>query len=178
MPCGFSKKNRHFGGTYCHYLRSNKNVSLPSLQRRRASWRTAKRASCNATSTVMSIRYCGGVLSFTSLYFQFLLQLAIFFTHSHTTLKLMTSFMKPLSWTKFRVPYVPYTEVPRLLLQTHTKLIHLGRKVPKHKPLLVGEGKEKRRVWEKRKHNKKEFRWASVKTMQTAHSLSRKFNAH
>jgi hypothetical protein len=56
-PCGSSKKNRRFGGTYRLHLQGNKPLSLSSYQGGSASRRSAKRASCNHSSSVVFIRY-------------------------------------------------------------------------------------------------------------------------
>jgi hypothetical protein len=54
MSCGSSKKTRRFGGVY--HLQGHNILSLPSSQRRRASRRTTKRASCNGTSVLVSFK--------------------------------------------------------------------------------------------------------------------------
>jgi hypothetical protein len=55
-------KNRYFGGTYWLHLQGDKTLILPSSQRICTSRRTEKRASCNGTSTAVSIRYSGVIV--------------------------------------------------------------------------------------------------------------------
>jgi hypothetical protein len=50
-----SSEYQRLGGTFHLHLQGDKNLSLPRSQR----GRTGKRASCNNTSTVVSLRYCG-----------------------------------------------------------------------------------------------------------------------
>jgi hypothetical protein len=54
MPCR-SRKNRRFEGTYRVYLPGENTISAPISQRECASRRTAKRASCNGTSTAVFV---------------------------------------------------------------------------------------------------------------------------